>query len=138
VSLLKEHISWKIHLRSPYQTKLNAFKVLTRIGHAIWQAQKGPYADSFKNISLETIITDIMLKICDFTNQGFAASSDESYLVDREFVTDILDLNVDRKSAFPDLPLVLQELKIFSDDSKPGSGSDSDPKIDPKEMQCRY
>jgi hypothetical protein len=51
VSLLEEYISWKIHLRSPYQTKLNAFKVLTRIGHAILQAQKGPYADSLKNIT---------------------------------------------------------------------------------------
>jgi hypothetical protein len=79
-----------------------------------------------------------MLKVCDFTNQCFADSSYESYLVDQEFVTDILDLNVDRKSAFHDLPLILQELRIFSDDGGSGSGSDSDPKIDLKKIQSPY
>jgi len=132
LSILEGKISWKIHLRSAYQTKLNAFKVLTGIGRAVVWAQKGPHADAFQNAALETTITDIMLKICEFTNQGFAASSYESYLVDQKFVSDILDLNVERKSAFPDLPLVLQELKIFGEDSEDEPGSEADSGLTPR------
>lgn len=84
---MEEQTSWKIHLRSPFEAKLNIFKDPAKIDHTSLKAKNPQHAEAFKEGgALETALTDIMLEICGFTNEGFASSSYELYLVDQKFV----------------------------------------------------
>ena len=84
--IMKEKIAWKLSHSSSYETKLNAFKVSTKIGRIFVGARKGPHEEAFEDGVLEKTLTDTMWKICGFTDGGSAGLS---FLDDKEFMPDI-------------------------------------------------
>ncbi|KAN0095218.1 hypothetical protein V8E51_015929 [Hyaloscypha variabilis] len=112
--IITKDIAWKINRRSCFGTKLNAFKILTKIGYDFVRARRGPHAEVFADGVLEKTLTDTMLKICRLTNHGSDDSVEvgSSFRTDKELMEDIMDLNIARKAALPDLSSVLRYLDI--------------------------
>lgn len=122
--IITKDIFWKINRRTCFETKLNAFKVLTHIGHTFVKTRRGPHVEAFEDGLLEKTLTDTMLKICRLANDGLDDSTDVlfSFLADKEFIEDIMDLNIARKAALPDLSSVLRYLDIPDDASHSEDG----------------
>ena len=107
-------ISWKLNRRSCFETKLNAFKVLAKIGHTFVIVRDGPHAEAFEDGILDKTLTDTMEKICSFTKADFDEldPTEPTFLVDEDFMEDIIDLNIARKASLPGLPNILRFLDI--------------------------
>ncbi|KAE9378633.1 hypothetical protein N431DRAFT_450579 [Stipitochalara longipes BDJ] len=110
-------LSWKLNPRSCFKTKVNAFKVLTKIGHTFVRVRRRRHAEAFEDGVLEKILTDTMEKICSFTIEDSDDSTPVGYsfFIDEEFMWDIMDLNITRKGSLPNLRYVFRSLDIPDD-----------------------
>ena len=69
---------------------MNALKVLSNIGLSFLDAREGPHREGGK---LDTLLTDTMIKICNFTTEDCL-----SFLVDEDSKDDMFTLGISRRT----------------------------------------
>jgi hypothetical protein len=109
-SIITNRISSKLNRRSCFETKLNAFQVLANIGLSFLEAREGPHREILEDGKLDTLLTDTMMKICNFTTEDSL-----NFLVNENFKDDIFTLGMSRKGTLPGMGSVLRHLDIPDD-----------------------